>query len=275
VQSDLVLRQLVVLPLLTLAACGGWAGPDSSVGAVEPASTSAPAAAAPSPRFTDLDARCREGLRPGAAAPEGVVVDGPEGLQLRAGLFGAGAGTDVAMVLLHQTDRDGLCGWVPFATAAASAGIPSVAFDLCGYGETQCLVTAMGDAATQVGLAARLARDRLGARRVVVVGASMGGSQTVRALAQGLRADGWVDVSGPGEWLGDTLLDLGPVVPKGGLVVHARTDGAASYADARALARCTGSTFVDGGSGHGYDLLVDGDRLTPVGRRVLVYVRGV
>jgi Alpha/beta hydrolase family len=270
--SDDVRFLIVVVTLLALAGCGGTEDPVASPGQI--ASSSAPAPATPPPTVTDLATRCGDSLTPGTTAPEGNVLDGPEGLELRAGVFGvAGGPAGVAMVLLHQTDQDGLCGWTPFATAAAAAGIPSVAFDLCGYGETECEVTSMGDAATQVRLAARLARSRFGARRVVVVGASMGGSQTVRALAQGFRADGWVDVSGPGEWLGDTLLDLAAEVPRGGLVVHARTDGAASFADARELARRTGSAFVDGGSGHGYELLMDDDRLTSAGRRLLAYVR--
>ena len=80
-------------------------------------------------------------------------------------------------------------------------------------------------------------------------------------------------MSGPGEWLGDTLLDLAPAVGVPGLVVQARSDGAAAYADARRLAQRTGSRFVDGGSGHGFELLTDGDRLTAVGRTVLADVR--
>lgn len=276
----MLLRVGSVAALLVLVtSCGGDPAPTIAAGPVESTpvpstplpSTSVPS---PSPAFRDLAERCGGYLAEGddPIAPE--VLEGADGLVLRAGVFGGPAEGGVAMVLLHQTDGGGLCGWAPFATAAARSGVPSVALDLCGYGETVCAPTAMGDVVTQVRLAARLARERLGTRRIVLVGASMGGSQTVRAVAQGFRADGWVDVSGPGEWLGDTLLDLAPRVGPAGLVVQARSDGMASYADAQELATRTGSRFLDGGSGHGYELLSGADGLTPVGRSVLAYVRG-
>lgn len=274
---------LVLTVLTVLTGCGGGSADQSSddrpgretASTSPPAPPTSPPTSPPpaAPAFTDLAERCAGQLPTGADPIRAAVLDGPGGLRLRAGVFGARTPGGVAMVLLHQTDQDGLCGWAPFATEAARRGVPSVAFDLCGYGETDCDVTSMGDVADQVELAARLARTRLGATRVVLVGASMGGSQTVRALAQGFRAAGWVDVSGPGEWLGDTLLDLVPRVPVPGLVVHTRSDGAESYADAEALARRTGSDFLDGGTGHGYDLLVDAESMTAVGREVLAYVR--
>ncbi len=265
---------LAVLLLALLTACGPDEAPDRSADrSAGPPPSAVASSPAPAPGPRDLAERCG-GYLPADADPiRGEVLDGPDGLRLRAGVFGARAAGGVAMVLLHQTDEGGLCGWAPFASVAAREGIPSVAFDLCGYGETDCAPTSMGDVATQVRLAARLARRELGARRIVVVGASMGGSQTVRALAQGFPARGWVDVSGPGEWQGDTLLDLAPGVGVPGLVVQARSDGAASYADARRLAQRTGSRFVDGGSGHGFELLTDDDGLTAVGGTVLAYVR--
>lgn len=177
------------------------------------------------------------------------------------------------MVLLHQVSG-GACGWGRFATAAAGDGVTSVLADLCGYGDSDCGERAIDDIAGQVRLLLDYARG-LGGDRVVLVGASMGGSQTVRAVAAGVRVDGWVDVSGPSSWDGTRLLTVAHDVPDGGLIVYARSDGAALYRSARELARRTGARFVDGGSGHGYDLLTSyRGRLLRGGRTVIDYVRG-
>lgn len=67
----------------------------------------------------------------------------------------------------------------------------------------------------------------------------------------------------------------GVLLGAGGLVVQARSDGAAAYAKSRLLARRSDARFLDGGSGHGYELLtrLDG-RLTRVGRAVLAHAEG-
>lgn len=145
----------------------------------------------------------------------------------------------------------------------------------CGYGDSTCSPRGDADPLNEVAPAIAHARTELGARRVVLMGASMGGSLTVLAAAGGADADSWVDVSGPPAWEGVPTGPLAARLPAGGLVVIARSDGRAAYAGARRLARRARATFVDGGSGHGYDLLVDyRGRPTAVGRRVLDFVRG-
>src|SRR5690348_13315667 len=138
------------------------------------------------------------------------------------------------MVLLHQV-TGGACGWGRFATVAAERGVTSVLADLCGYGASDCSERADRDIVGQVRLLTDYARS-LGGDRLVLVGASMGGSQTVRAVAGGVDVDTWVDVSGPSSWDGVNLLGLADRMPAGGLVVYARSDGAALYSAAQRLA---------------------------------------
>jgi pimeloyl-ACP methyl ester carboxylesterase len=183
------------------------------------------------------------------------------------------------MVLLHQTGTLGLCGWGKFATEAAAAGLRSLAVDMCGYGGSECAEGEATPPADQVEVAATHAREEMGAERVVLVGASMGGSQTVIAVAGGAEVDGWADLSGPDVWEGTTLAELAPdMQARGlpGLVAHAADDDPAWYAAAQSLAAATGATFLDGESGHGYELLTNnlGD-LRPDGQRVIDFVQSV
>ena len=133
------------------------------------------------------------------------------------------------------------------------------------------------DAGGQVELAVTHAREALGASRVVLVGASMGGSMTVMAVAARAGVDAWVDVSGPSGWDGVLLADLAPQVagaerPRPGR--PGPDDDAAEYSAAQALARDSRAEFLDGGAGHGYELLVDPDGvLVPAGSSVLDFAR--
>ena len=142
-----------------------------------------------------------------------------------------------------------------------------MAFDLCGYEDSTC--SRQQSPADQVDAVAAYLRAE-GVRRVVAVGVSMGGSQTVRAVAEDAGVEAWVDVSGPSAWEGEDLLDVAPDVDSPGLVVQARSDGDAEYALAQQLAEATDSRFLDGGSGHGWDLVTDGSGgLSDVGRQIL------
>lgn len=184
-------------------------------------------------------------------------------------------GGQVALVLLPQVGN-GVCGWGRFAHAAAELGYPSIVVAPCGYGESTCTTQGDADPTNEVAPAIDRAREDLGADRVVLMGASMGGSLTVLAAAGGAGADAWIDVSGPPSWEGIDLLDVAPDLPAPGLVVQARSDGAAEYTKAKLLAKRSGARFLDGGGGHGYELLSDytGRRISRVGRAVLAFARG-
>ncbi len=224
------------------------------------------------PAATDPDLRERCGsFMPDAAPLTETTLAGPPGVELEAGIFESPNAGTTALVFLHQTGG-GLCGWGKYATSAAAEGISSVAFDHCGYADSVCPDELASDMALQVDLAAGYARDQLGADRVVVVGASMGGSQAVRAVADGASVDAWVDVSGPSDWDGTVLVDEAGDIDLPGLVVFTRTDGQSEYAAAKSLARRSGAGFLDGGRSHGWDLLTTiRGRLTPVGREVLEF----
>ncbi|QIG41696.1 alpha/beta hydrolase [Nocardioides anomalus] len=167
-----------------------------------------------------------------------------------------------ALVLLHQTDGNGLCGWLPFLPIAAAAGYTTLAVDLCRYGEARCRKVDDGtftdaDQVDPARLAVRYAREQLGARRVVVVGASMGGAV---ALMTGVAVPGLagvVDLSGPADWPGLGTARGGRALPVPVLVAMADTEGAEAVAAARAVAAHApaGSAFLAAPTSHGWDLV--------------------
>ena len=220
---------------------------------------------------------CAEVQRTDADASVSVLTG--DGMELPAADFVSESPNGTVLVLLHQTGRLGLCGWATFAPQAAAAGLSSVAIDMCGYAAARCEGGEATPPEDQVALAVAHARERLDADTVVLVGASMGGSQTVVAVAHGVDVDGWVDVSGPAVWEGTTLLDLAPdVQARGlpGLVAHAPDDDAQQYAAARALAPAAGARFLDGQSDHGWFLLDDHQgTLRPDGQAVIDFVSSI
>lgn len=240
-------------------------------------SPDAPAHRGSGPATVTRVERCASALPAGTPVRD-VRLTGSDGTDLSAADFGSSEGSATVLVLLHQTGPSGLCGWGRFAAAAAERGMASIAIDMCGYGDSECAPGVERDPAAQADLALAHARDDLGARRVVLVGASMGGSSTVIAVADGVRADAWVDVSGVSSWDGVRLQSLADELADGGLpglVVYARSDGPLQYGAAQRLARTAGARFLDGGSGHGYALLTDTDgQLLPAGEAVLRFARG-
>ena len=219
---------------------------------------------------TPLVDRCGSAIADPSLLREATIT-GAEGqdLELRAGVFSAGP-SDTALVLLHQIGGAGLCGWGRFATAAARAGVTSVAVDMCGYRDSFCADVYLTDPAAQVTAAAAWAREELDVRRVVVVGASMGGSQAVRAVAGGAPVDAWVDVSGPSSWDDVPLLSVADKIRQPGLVIHSEDDGFGQYRKAQQLAERAGAEFLRAPPGHGWDLVTNLEgELSRVGTRVL------
>lgn len=181
-----------------------------------------------------------------------------------------------AVVLLHQTGPAGLCGWLRLADRMVDDDLWALPLDVCGYGDSTCSDTT--PAADQVTAAADWLRDQVGAERIVLMGASMGGWLTVDAVAHGLEVDAWVDLSAP-DGFGTPFLteQAADVRATGlpGLVVMSETDGDAEMRAARRLARDSDARFLDGRNGHGYTMLarLDGS-LNRVGREVVAFVRG-
>jgi hypothetical protein len=251
--------RLVVAALLALAGCAGE--PDPRPEAPPPGEQSAPAA-------ESHLARCLPAIEPREARAE--VLEPAPGVRMPAAVWGDGGGT--VLVMLHQTDRDGLCAWTPYARHAVRAGLTAVAFDMCGWAGAECPASWDARVSDQVQHVVDHARDALEARRVVLVGASLGAARTVLALADGVDADAWVALSPPLAWDGHVVARRAADVGLPGLVLHDPDDGDAEYAAARRAADRAGARFVRAGGGHGYDILWNADgSLTRLGRQVLAY----
>jgi dienelactone hydrolase len=148
--------------------------------------------------------------------------------------FGRGA---TAVIFAHER-RGGACDWIPYARRLARLGYLTIAFDFRGYGASQRSTKSRYPA--DVIAAAKLSRS-LGARRVVLVGASMGGTSVLIAGANARPAvDGVVAVSAPSVY-GD--MNAVTAVPKLGMpVLYLAGDKDDGFADdSRTLYAATGS----------------------------------
>lgn len=235
----------------------------SGCGAGEPDAADDPGASQASASDQEpAPTRCGEG-----SGGEELVLEPEPGVRLPAAVYGDG---DTVLVLLHQTNLDGRCGWDTFAQAAAELGVGAIAFDMCGWAESECPEEWSERSSDQTAYAVDHARDELGADRVVLVGASMGGARTIFALADGVEVDDWISLSPAPAWDGRETTSEAPAIAVPGLVVHDPGDGDAEYAAARAAAQAAGAEFVEGRGGHGYEMVtrIQGG-LTPLGERVV------
>jgi pimeloyl-ACP methyl ester carboxylesterase len=108
-----------------------------------------------------------------------VTFRAPDGTKLAGHVFGRGR---TAVVLAHQSDGD-LCQWAPYAARLARLGYLALAFDFRNAGASQTRhypanIRYGGDVTGAI----KEAR-RLGARKVFLVGASLGGSAVLQAGA--------------------------------------------------------------------------------------------
>ena len=184
-------------------------------------------------------------------------------------------------MLLHQTDGNGLCGWLPFMPAAADAGLAVLAIDLCRYGESDCRAVAQetftdADQTDPVAVAVDYARTELHAERVVVAGASMGGSVALMSAATLPGVDAAVDLSGPVEWDGMDVVRRGRALDVPVLVAMATSEGPEEAAGAQEIVANApaGSALLTPDTGHGYVLLNDSDgAVLPLAADVLRWIR--
>jgi pimeloyl-ACP methyl ester carboxylesterase len=244
-------RLLVAAALtLGLAGCGG--------SAVTSATVSSAAVATSSPAVAPLDA-VTAGQFCGGDDESPIIHFRGRGTVRLAGVV-LGHGT-TAVLFAHQIDGD-FCQWLAFAHTVARSGTSALVFSFrdmlpsTGTDDAQ----GFGYPADLVAAAAELRRR--GARRIVLVGASIGASAAIEA-ARRIRAEAVVALSPPAS-LGD--IDAAQAVAKDTmpiLIVAARDDIAG---DARQIARRAGPNaklVIVPGSAHGVELL-DG----PQGERV-------
>jgi dienelactone hydrolase len=259
---------LALCLVLLLTACDSS---EEAAPTVPPTSAPASAAAAPSEEpWQTLDgplARC--GPQPAAAGDLDLryrVLHDPAVGRIPA--VSAGAGGRTVAVLLHQTDGNGLCGWLEYVPGLLGHGVAVLAVDLCQYGAARCH---RGVPATEaVALAVAHARTTMRAVRVVVVGASMGGSVALMSAAELPGIDAAVDLSGPVDWPGMETVRDGRALDVPVLVAMADDEGTDQVAGARSIVAHApdGSRFAPAGTGHGYDLL------EPLGADVRAWVVG-
>jgi pimeloyl-ACP methyl ester carboxylesterase len=149
-----------------------------------------------------LAAACLVGVQASTAPAHGCVranelwFRAADGTRLVGHRFGGKRpGGRTTVVLAHQSEGD-LCAWVPYARRLAASGLFVFPFDFRGHGFSKGR-PAYGRLGLDVAAAVRAVR-RLGAREVVVVGASLGGiSGVVGAASVRPRVAGLVAVSAP------------------------------------------------------------------------------
>src|SRR6266568_2194244 len=188
---------LVPSAWLSLAAAAAAAG--CGTPAHHQAATRSPAAPAPVAAATPTATRAAVGAadRYCLSAPERRamrLLRGPGRDRLAALSIGTGR---VAVILAHQSSGS-LCQWWPYARSLA-ARFRVVAFDFDGLGAS---LPGDGNYPGEVAGAAEWARDH-GARRIVLMGASMGGTAVMVAAARlGGGIAGVIDLSGPADFAG-------------------------------------------------------------------------
>jgi alpha-beta hydrolase superfamily lysophospholipase len=167
-----------------------------------------------------------------------------EGVRLVGHRFGGvRPGAKPTVVLAHMSQGD-LCQWEPFARMLAANGVFVFAFDFRGHGFSQGR-PAYGRLGADVTAAVKVVRG-LGARKVSVIGASLGGIAAVVAAANIAPAlDGVAAVSAPATIAGRlNALPAAPRVRVPALFVAAEDDQNTPYdfaADARRLYAATAS----------------------------------
>jgi len=280
---SVLVSALLVASALLATACGTPSGTEDEATSREPtAPATSPAPIATGPAWTSFKGplqRC--GPQPASvleAAFKPTTLRDPAVGRIPAVRLGRGR---VVVVLLHQTDGNALCGWLPFMPAAAEAGLTVLAIDLCRYGESDCRAVAEesftdADQTDPVAVAVQYARTELRAERVVVAGASMGGSVALMSAATLPGIDAAVDLSGPVEWDGMDVVRRGRALDVPVLVAMATSEGPEEAAGAQEIVANApeGSELLTPDSGHGYVLLNDTDgAVLPLAEEVLRWIK--
>jgi pimeloyl-ACP methyl ester carboxylesterase len=162
------------------------------------------------------------------AGPGAVRFRASDGTRLFGRRFGRGT---TAVVLAHQYRAD-LCQWVSYARRLAAQGYLVFAFDFRNYGRSEQVGYARaGRLAGDVAAAARYVRSK-GAKKVLLVGASMGGSAVLAAAVNIHPAvAGVVSLSGPRNFGGADAESAVPRLRVPVLYIAAKDDGGGSFAN--------------------------------------------
>jgi pimeloyl-ACP methyl ester carboxylesterase len=186
-----------------------------------------------------------------------------------------GSGKTTA-VLLHEADGSGMCGFLFYADFLARHGIRVLLVDLCNHGQSNCLNDPIAeDPGAQVKLAVDAARAD-GAERVVLVGASLGGSVAVTA-ARPAKPDSIVVLSSSAKEEHSDIEADAPNVTMPALFAFSRADQADLGAVRNQLKNMPAKEkeFLIYDSGHGYTLLhdVSSEEPTALATRVAKWIK--
>lgn len=178
---------------------------------------------------------------------------------------------NTGVVFAHQVAGD-RCQWLPFARELGAKGYRALVFDMRGYGSS----SGSANIAPHRDVAAAAAElRRRGAKRIVLVGASMGGTGVV-AAAPGIQPpiSGLVDLSGPTGFGGVNALPAAKKLRAPALFVAGRDDGDFATATRTlywAAATKDKALLIAPTSWHGADLVSRPD----VKRAVLAFIARV
>jgi pimeloyl-ACP methyl ester carboxylesterase len=225
---------IVVLVAALLAACGGSDTSDESGARTFAASTDAETAGAETPTAAeDLLYGC---IEPGTASP--LTIESA-GATLDAAVFGEGR---VGIVLAHESDGS-LCNWASIAPELADEGFRVLIFD---FGEPATVARDMHAATEKI--------RELGAKRIVLGGASLGGTVALMTATRARNVVGAFSLSAPAVYGNAQGLPAVRRFRAPVLLVAAKDDG--NFADdARRLYRAAASRnkklVIVPGSEHG------------------------
>lgn len=197
-----------------------------------------------------------------------VTFQAAGGARLKGAVLGRGS---TGVVLAHTTSAD-RCQWLPFARELAKQGYRALVFDMRGYGASTGLTNT--DPHLDV-IAAAAELRRRGAKKIVLTGASMGGTGVV-AAAPVIRPaiSGVIELSAPTAFSGANALAAVKKLKRPALFIAGRDDGdfpAATRALYRAAATKDKQLHVAPSSWHGVDLLA----IPSVKRLVLGFLQRV
>lgn len=177
-----------------------------------------------------------------------------DGVELAGDVRGHGP-VGVALAHTYPADRS---SWAEFATLLADQGYRALNFDFRGYGDSggsRDIPELWRDV-----LAATVELRDLGARRVVVVGASMGGTAALVAAARA-DLDGVVTLSAPSTFMNlSAPPEVVQAVDEPKLFIAAQGDGQAAATAQDFYTEASGAKRVEivTGGEHGTDLLAGG-----------------
>jgi dienelactone hydrolase len=180
---------------------------------------------------------------------------GRDGAMLHGVVMGQGP---TAIVLAHESDDDA-CDWAFFVPELTADDRQILAFDFNGNGSS----SRIGDGRLDLDLLAAVTEVRnRGATRVVVIGASMGGTAALAAAGTpDSGIDGVVSLSAVSAWLHTDAESSAATISIPVLFAAAENDGSTAETAQTVSERC-GCAYPDvlvfSGSRHGTQLLAEG-----------------